>query len=211
MNEYHKIQTVYLRDPETKYKTLLEGQFAKPEFEYLKDNVWVYTEKIDGTNIRIKWEDKKLSIGGKTDKAQIPIFLFDKLNELFTTELMNNIFPDTDACLYGEGYGAKIQKGGGNYISDGVNFILFDVKVAHWWLKRGDIETLAKQFGIKVVPIVGEGTLNDLVALVRCGFNSNIGSQIAEGIVARPKIELKDRAGQRVITKLKYKDFVRGE
>ena len=44
MKEYHKIQTVYLRDPATKYKTLLEGQFAKPEFDYLKDNIWIFTD-----------------------------------------------------------------------------------------------------------------------------------------------------------------------
>ena len=48
MIKYPKIQTVYLRDPETKYRTLLEGQFALPEFEYLANNEWIFTEKIDG-------------------------------------------------------------------------------------------------------------------------------------------------------------------
>ncbi|MBU1082564.1 MAG: hypothetical protein KKB59_18905, partial [Spirochaetes bacterium] len=49
MQKYHKIQTVFKRDPETKFKTLLIGDFALPEFEYLKNNLWVYTEKVDGT------------------------------------------------------------------------------------------------------------------------------------------------------------------
>ena len=67
MKEYHKIQTVYLRDPETKYKTLLVGQYAKPEFAYLANNEWVFTEKVDGTNIRIGLVDGEYRVGGKTD------------------------------------------------------------------------------------------------------------------------------------------------
>ena len=50
MKEYHKIQTVFKRDPETNHRTLLEGQYSMPEFEYLANNQWVFTEKIDGTN-----------------------------------------------------------------------------------------------------------------------------------------------------------------
>ncbi|GAG78633.1 unnamed protein product [marine sediment metagenome] len=39
MIEYHKIQTIYKRDPDTNYKTLLEGNFSTPELEYLRDKV----------------------------------------------------------------------------------------------------------------------------------------------------------------------------
>ena len=45
MKQYQKIQTVYFRDPENNHKTLLEGTFAKPEFELLKDINWICTEK----------------------------------------------------------------------------------------------------------------------------------------------------------------------
>ena len=48
MTQYHKIQSVFKRDPNTKFKTLLEGEYSIPEFEYLKDNEWVFTEKVDG-------------------------------------------------------------------------------------------------------------------------------------------------------------------
>ncbi len=44
MNEYHKIQTVFKRNPENKFKTLLIGDYSMPEFEYLKDNIWSFTE-----------------------------------------------------------------------------------------------------------------------------------------------------------------------
>lgn len=39
------------------------------------------------------------------------------------------------------------------------------------------------------------------------GFKSQWGDFIAEGIVARPMTELKNRNGSRIITKIKHKDF----
>ncbi len=117
MIEYHKIQTVYLRDPADKFKTLLVGQYAEPEFEYLAQNKWVFTEKVDGTNIRVMIDSQgKLSFGGKSDNAQIPARLVSRLEVRFfpQVETLRAVFPD-GGCLYGEGYGATIQKGGGNY------------------------------------------------------------------------------------------------
>lgn len=211
MTEYHKIQTAYLRDPATKYKTLLEGQFALPEFEYLQGNKWVFTEKIDGTCIRIMWDGKAMRFGGKTDRASIPTFLYDKLEDLFSPDKFSIFEPGDDGitqiCLYGEGYGAKIQKGGGNYIPDGCGFILFDVKIGEWWLKHEDVEDVANKFGITVVPIIGHGTLQEGIEMVRKGYKSLVGTQTAEGLVMRPATELRTRSGQRIITKIKHKDF----
>jgi len=209
MKEYHKIQTVFKRDPTTNRKTLLEGQYSMPELEYLKDNVWVFTEKVDGTNIRVKHENNIVSFGGKTDNSQIPTFLYDRLYELFQNGKMYGTFNASDACLYGEGYGAKIQKGGGNYIKDGVDFVLFDVRIGEWWLKREDVKEIAAKLGIYVVPVIGEGSLLDGVEVVRSGFDSTWGEFPAEGLVMRPKTELRARSGQRIITKIKHKDFRR--
>ena len=86
MIQYHKIQTIFKRDPETKFKTLLLGQYSLPEFEYLKDNDWVWTEKVDGTNIRIMWDKERVTFGGKSDNAQIPAFLVTRLQEMFATD-----------------------------------------------------------------------------------------------------------------------------
>lgn len=206
MKQYHKIQTVYLRDPATKYKTLLEGQFAKPEFEYLKNNTWVFTEKVDGTNIRVQWDGEQVNFIGKTDKADTPKFLLEKLAALFYPDifLANELPP---LCLYGEGYGAKIQKGGGNYISDGVNFILFDVNIDSIWLERHNVEDIGKKLMIDIVPIVGKGTLLEGVVMVKGGYDSKLRKTPPEGIVMRPEVELINRRGERVITKIKMKDF----
>ena len=67
--EYHKIQTIFKRDPKTNYKTLLMGEYSLPEFNYLANNIWQFTEKVDGTNIRIILNDEGLSFGGRTEKA----------------------------------------------------------------------------------------------------------------------------------------------
>ena len=215
MNTYHKIQTVFKRDPETKFKTLLEEQYSMLEFEFLQHNEWVWTEKIDGTNIRVIYDgfieamtpSLNPQIKGKTDNAQIPIFLLEKLQSIFLPQKLSEIF-DSQVCLYGEGYGARIQKGGGNYRADN-GFVLFDIKVGDWWLKREDVEKIAGQLNLEVAPIIGTGDLLDMVERVRDGFNSQWGDFIAEGIVARPAVELKARDGRRIITKIKYKDFAR--
>lgn len=209
MKKYHKIQTVFKRDPDTKFKTLIEGDFSLPEFEYLKNNQWVYTEKVDGTNSRVMFDGKTITFGGKTDKSQIPSGLVNKLNSKFLPQikLFEDNFED-GVCLYGEGHGAKIQKGGDNYRPD-QGFVLFDIMIGDWWLQREDVESIAVVLGIKVVPIIGYGTLLDMVEKTRAGFDSQWGKFRAEGIVARPKIELKSRNGSRIITKIKCKDFQR--
>jgi len=206
MKQYHKIQTVYLRDPATKYKTLLEGAFAKPEFEYLKHNKWVFTEKVDGTNIRVQWNGEQVTFAGKTDQADTPKFLLNRLAEMFPAEKFaaNELPP---LCLYGEGYGAKIQKGGGNYLPDGVSFILFDVWVEGVWLERHNVEDIAEKLMVKIVPVMGEGSLLEGIEMMRNGCDSKLRKTPPEGIVMRPQVELINRRGERVITKIKIKDF----
>ena len=207
MKEYHKIQTVFKRDPATRHKTLLEGDFSLPAFEYLSQNEWIFTEKVDGTNIRVMFDKERIVFGGKTDDAQIPSSLVQRLNERFLPQfdLFTSIFHD-GVCLYGEGYGARIQKGGGNYRKD-QDFVLFDVKIGDWWLQREDVEQIARQLSIDTVPIIGSGTIHDMIEKTRKGFVSQWGNFMAEGIVARPKVELKTRSGERIVTKIKYKDF----
>lgn len=207
MNEYHKIDTLFKRDMQSPKKTLIEGDWTTPEFEYLANNQWVFTEKVDGTNIRIMFKDGGVSFGGKTDDAQIPAQLVVRLNNLFLplVDKAHEIF-DGDVCLYGEGYGAKIQKGGGNYRQD-QDFVMFDVRVGDWWLQREDVEDIADKLGIDVVPVIGAGTLHDAVSWAKQGIESQWGSFAAEGIVARPKVELKTRNGRRIITKIKTRDF----
>jgi len=206
MLEYPKIQTVYLRDLDNTYKTLLEGQFARPEFEYLKNNTWIFTEKVDGTNIRVTWNRASVEFAGKTDRADIPKVLREKLQEMFAPEVFL-AWEAPSLTLYGEGYGAKIQKGGGTYLPDGCSFMLFDVMIDGLWLERHNVEDIAHKLKIDVVPIVGQGTLFDAVEMVKSGYASRLRKTPPEGLVMRPKVEMLDRRRTRIITKVKTHDF----
>lgn len=219
MAEYQKIQTLFKRDERN---IIIPDQFTYPEFEILKDLKWECTEKIDGTNIRIELSSSGnpkdgiiMSFKGRTDKAVIPEHLLTKLNWLFDREhLMEvlNITDETQDCnitLYGEGYGAKIQKGG-NYISNDVNFILFDVKIGKWWLDRESIKDIANKLGISAVPLMGYMTIPEAIEYVKKGFKSTIAENKdydAEGLVLKTPCGLLKRDGERLITKIKTVDF----
>ena len=206
MNEYHKIQSVFKRKMDGD-GSIIEGAWTLPEFEYLANNQWVFTEKVDGTNIRVMLKGNVVSFGGRTDSASLPAPLVGRLNERFSPmDSRLRMVSDCDICLYGEGYGAKIQSGG-NYRPD-QDFVLFDVRIGEWWLQRPDVEDIATALGIDVVPVIGEGTLRDAVSAAKAGITSTWGNFQAEGIVARPKVELKTRRGDRLIAKIKCRDFV---
>ena len=210
MNEYHKINTVWKRDERG---NIMRGQFSEPELEYLQNTQWVFTEKVDGTNVRVMFDGETRSVrfGGKTDAAQMPMFLVERLGALFFENPgWSVVKTGGSVTLYGEGFGARIQKAGASYIPDGVDFILFDVLANGVWLRREDVEQFAAALGIGIVPILGVGTLADMIDLTSGGFTSTVAktTMTAEGIVARPAVELCNRRGQRIITKIKAKDFL---
>ncbi len=215
---YHKIQTLFKR---TEKGELIVGDWTHPVFGYLSDLSWRCTEKINGTNIRIEIDPiseairpigkAEVSFGGRTDAAHLPARLVEWLqNKFLTPEMLETLkkkFPD-GATLHGEGFGAGIRKGGGNY-QDFQSFILFDVRVGDWWLEWENVIDVAQTLGIPQVPIVSLGTLDDAIRQVRDGVTSIFGNFLAEGLVCTPVVPLFTRSGDRVITKIKTRDFDR--
>lgn len=205
MSEYHKIETLYERDPQT-FK-VRPGHLKNRTYSLLKS--WDWTEKVDGTNIRCIWTDGKLTFGGRSDNAQIPADLVTWLYANVTASKMQEVFPDVGAIVYGEGYGAGIQKGGGDY-SQIKKLIVFDVLVDEkWWLNDEGMRDVASRLGLEAVPSFGEMTLDDATEFVRTGFKSRcaVRERNAEGLVGRPLETLFDKKGARLIVKLKTKDF----
>lgn len=205
--EYHKIETLYERD-ETTHRLKPELILKNATYGLLKS--WQFTEKIDGTNIRCIWDHVtgKLTFGGKTDNAQIHADLVRHLYENFPVENVRNVFPDVSAVIYGEGYGAGIQKGG-DY-SATKKFIVFDVLVdGKWWLNWFGVCDVAAKLNAETVPFIGEMTLESATEMVRTGFQSRLngGKMKSEGLVGRPAETLFEKKGARLIVKLKTKDF----
>ena len=219
--EYQKIDTLFLRDEKN---IIIPNMFTNPVFEELKDLKWEATEKIDGTNMRVeimplidndtfKCDDVFIQFLGRTDKAEVPKHLLDKMQKLFTKEKIMKAFnlyeKPANITIFGEGYGMKIQKGG-NYIKNDCGFILFDIRIEKWWLQRESLVEIAKQLEIPIVPLIGYMTIQDAIDFVKKGFKSTIAENKdydAEGLVLKTRSGLLYRNGQRIITKIKTVDF----
>lgn len=191
---------------------MLIGVYSTPELGFLAKNEWVWTEKVDGQNIKIEWDGERVSIGGHTAKSQINPYLLPTLEELFLGEEKEEVFEQrfgsTPVTLFGEGFGEKIQTGGGKYGKP--NFILFDAVCGDMWLRRESVKEIGGYFHIPVVPVVGHGDLNEAEEFIRSMPRSMLKDDIMEGIVCRPETELLDRAGRRIIVKIKCRDFKGG-
>lgn len=204
MDEYTKINTIWKRDERGR---IIEGDYATPELAFLADLDWEWTEKVDGTNVRVGWDGTAIEFGGRTANAQMPTKLVAALRDLFRDPApFVAAFGGSGAVLYGEGYGAGIQGGGGNY-SPVQTFVLFDVTVGPWWLRREDVWDVAEKLGLRVVPGLGRGTLPWASERVKDGIVSTWGDFPAEGMVGRPAVDLFSRKGERIMAKIKARDF----
>ena len=96
--------------------------------------------------------------------------------------------------------GKKIQNVGSKY-SDNQDFVLFDVYINDNWQTRESVEDIAEYFN---------RNLQQAVEYIKTKPLSKIAKQdlIIEGVVGRTLKELRDRQGNRVIVKIKVKDFI---
>ena len=210
MERYHKINSLFKRNMGSRKKSLIMGDYTLPEFEYLKDCQWLWTEKVDGTNIRVQKEiGNPVNFERRNANSQIPLHLLSALNDMFCPNklsIFDKSFSESSLCLYGEGYGPKIQKGGGDYRSD-PSFVVFDVMIGDLWLSRANVENVTKGLGIEAVPIIDTGTIDEGIELIKNGLKSTWGDFFAEGIVLTPMVPLYQRSGKRIITKIKHCDY----
>lgn len=205
MSCYHKINTLFKRDPKTKKIT---SQYSLMCF----DNITYYSveEKVDGTNIRITIENDVLSIGGRTDAAQIPPHLLNYLNSKFTIDKVKEVL-ETDhieyAIIYGEGIGPKIQEPMGSKYSDEPVFMMFDIRIGRFWLERDSYERIAEKLSVPCVPFLGIMTKEEIIDVVKHKPMSICSkqTQMMEGLVC--KTPYFDRNGQRILFKLKCTDY----
>lgn len=219
--KYPKIETLYKRDPDTFKVT---GELRLPEFDLI--NQWLITEKVDGTNIRVMLDplqlgDQVVEIRGRTDRAQFNPDVLKTLREMFPPKRVFAAFePDENGelpliILYGEGYGEKIQSGG--KYRKGQSFRLFDVRVGDWWLNWSDVQDVADKLHIATVPLLPTLTwpypimgkhLTDIISHSIVAHEELGHDNVrAEGIVARTDPLLFTRRGDRIMWKLKFKDF----
>lgn len=210
MQKYHKINGLY---------SIIEGtrlfdtsKYSYPEIDYLKDLPWKFTEKVDGTNVRVIWNGYGVNFLGRNDDSDIPEGLNKALFELFMSDETERIFEqkfgEKEVILFGEGYGGKVQAH--KHYREKESFILFDVMVNGVMLKRENVEEIAHAFNIEVVPIIMVDTIEKAVQFVKTKPRSVVGGDEVEmeGLVGTPVIDLYGRGGKRVIVKIKVKDLL---
>lgn len=216
----------YLRGLKWRASEKIDG--TNMRIEVTKVPVW--DDGIEGRTIN--GVEFKVRIAGKTDDAQIPKNLLKHMQEKYpnekvlaalglkefipveewenehnwlTYEQIPNIY-----TIYGEGYGEGIQSGGW-YIKGGNEFIVFDVKVNDIYLKTDARDEIATKLGAPIVPFIGYFTLDEAITFVRKGFRSRVAqnpdAKMAEGLVLRTDLGLRNRMGNRLIVKIKYEDF----
>lgn len=228
--KYPKLNNLFVRQMEGPQRgKIIPGEYKDKLVTLLRpDYAWKFTEKIDGTNIRIysylaidvdSGEPvRKYEIGGKTDAAQIPGRLLQWVNEFM--EKQSAVFAEKiqgDLVFCGEGYGAGIQKGGG--YQEEQKFILFDIVTPGsqpYYFDWPFVQEFGEALGFEVVPEIPEVyTMTDAVNFVRQGFPTLVGKKEAqaEGIVARTVPNLYHFTGgslKPLRWKLKTTDFPRG-
>lgn len=206
MNPYQKMLNVYRRDRET---NILTDEFAVPEFGHLLEAPWEATEKLDGTNVRLILDlTSRFKVWGRSDGAQLPPKLHEHCAAL-ETRIRRAFDVATDVCLYGEGVGPRIQKGGERY-GDTQHFRLFDVKVGRWWLTGEQVREVGDGLGIPVAPFIGTMTLGTAISMWWDWPEpprSRIFDGVPEGWVLRPAGGLLFRSGDPIRAKIKERDF----
>lgn len=216
MIEYPKIKTLFKRDEKT-FK-VIPPELTMQEFGLVKG--WRVAEKIHGQNVRVGWDGKEVMYGSRSVVGKGADVLHKELSAwldvIFTPGNMKTAFGDTPVILFGEGYGAGINKG--QDLCQQKRFALFDVFINEYWLSIEDVKGIAEKFAIEEAPWIDGGmtwSINDIHEHVKAGITSKIAERftgkhvIAEGIVARPQVELRNRYGERLMFKLKTNDFAK--
>ena len=206
---YHKIHNLFKREG----KKLLFDEYSLPEFEYLKDCSWEWTEKVDGTNVRVEYDswgnENSVKFWGRNGN-ELPENLKRELEKLLPIEKFKEY--EAPMTIFGEGYGCNIQKGHGYFPNeiDKVGFACFDVNIGGIFIDRFNIEDICSKMGIDVVPYFGEATIPVMVNRMRKSIiKSKISdNKVVEGFVGVPAgVRLFNHLGKRIIVKIRYEDI----
>lgn len=210
---YPKIPTIYERDMNGSKQ--LTDKESSNTLTCLKDLEWVGTEKIDGTNCGVVWDGHKIGFQGRTEAAAINAKHFQYLQDTFQTEEVAQIFEqkfgERPVVLFGELVGGGIQ---GDIYTDQPTFVAFDLLLTAFgeapevWANAAFKDEVAVALGAAVALPIFHGTLAEARDFVKSLPVSTSEQCVMEGLVLRPAVELRDNQGNRVICKIKVKDYI---
>lgn len=167
-------------------------------------------EKIHGSSSHVSWDyahqQIKFFSGGESHEKFVEIFDIEILSKF------SEMFPVSNAIIYGEVYGGKCQGMSETYGKE-MKFIGFDVKIEDSWLNVPNAESVCKSLDLEFVDYVKVST--DLASLdferdkdsVQAIRNGCGPGKLREGVILKPLIELTLNNGSRVISKHKRAEF----
>lgn len=204
--------------------TCLPETFRDPLVAMLRHNLWVVRRKLDGANIRIQWDGEQALWNGKTNNFQCGANLTEYMNNTFLEEIFEEKFGrDANVVIFGEHMGPKVQ---GNELKlEKDQVFVYDVNINGFWQPKETVREIAGYFGcftcydemwihncfndgisVSDSPALEKQTLRRIITGVAAGTYKEW-----EGIVATPEVECRNQKGERVIVKVKTKDYYRGE
>ncbi len=211
---YQKIPTLYLTDKKTKLCTC---EYSNNLFGYLSTLEWVFTEKIDGTNLRIVWDGFNISFLGRTNDAifedDVLIYLNETYNNNGFKKLLEEKVGTKLTILFGELFGQKIGCYGNYYDSNELRVRFFDVSIDEKYLNYTNSRNFIESIGEEYVPEVFRGTLNncksEVLASHISSVSKNFSNLIIEGLVGQPIFQLYNEKKERIIVKLRVEDLLK--
>ena len=214
MIEYQKILTLYKFSMDTyEFVNIIHDEYV----DYLKDLVWLISEKVDGMNIRVHYDGHRVEWNGRTDKANLPKEVEQLLQTTFGDSeiIFEQLFGEKDVILFMECYGGKIQ--GGLY-GGAERLIGFDVMINGEYIDKRNIEGIFNRFNVPCVEFGEVKGLKTVVDMVKDAISSpekNIsklcekGTTVIEGYVCVPKCRIYDNQGNRIIVKIRVRDIAK--
>lgn len=198
--------------------------------EILRVKEVVATEKLHGTNFRLHFPAGMIRIeevqyGGRNEELGTtggsfyggrPAKFFKERTELLT-RMMETFasYSFSDVTVFGEAFGAGVQKGVRYVTDDSILFRAFDIAVAENFLTYDLFVEVCEKAGLPRVPEIwrGDPTVENLDALlekvsaeaVKNGVSDD--KNLSEGVVVRSNPLFRDVFGQWLIIKHKSEGF----
>ena len=170
------------------------------------------SEKIDGTSVGLVWDGERISFVGHTEKSEFSPRYLEYLKNTFGTSefesVIEEIFRDKPVTIYGEGISKDYNV---HYGFPEGNFIMYDIQNSDGvFYNREAVKEIAKKLDL-LYPWEEVMTLKEAIEFIKTRPDSKLNPQYKmEGLVVRAPLELYTNNFDRVICKVKVKDFVDG-
>jgi len=195
-----KTLTLFKRGDDFKVKPWL---FTDQRFGLL--NYWLVTEKMDGMSVILSANSENYGIHGRSPNTQFTpeqeSFLHDQTSAAIGRLSKHILYDGKKVDIYAELVGPGVNGNSHNFKD--LQLYVFDVRINDFWLDWTNTASVAQDADLVTVPVIYTMTLPEIVRLVR----DTPQTEYFEGIVARSDPYLYNNKGERLMFKLKAKDF----